>query len=185
MKKSLHTSVRSGFVRVAKVHVFVGLAFAAQIIAYDSAQLITPDVVLKRWGWTTALVVVACFCWYRARISEKPGSLNKLVWLLVLMDLAIASFSVYTQRGMASRAVILFVLAILTAGVLQRKGAIYFAGIMAVLVYMATAVAYFVLNFNEGYKIELYGEIGFYSAILLAVSALTWSLTKTRLNHKK
>lgn len=179
-KKPAHNGVRTTFIRIAKIQVLIGLILGIQIIVYDAGKLITPDVVLKRWSITALMVLTAAVCWYLARINNKPNVIRNLVWILISVDLIVASFSVYTQRGMASRAVLLFVIPILTAAALQRKGAIYLTSLVAVLVYIVTAVAYFVLNFNEGYKLELYGEIGFYSAILLCVGGISWALVRNK-----
>ena len=180
-KKPPHNGTRTALIRVAKVHILIGIFFAAQIIAYDAARLITPEIVLKRWIFLSVLLVGAAVTWYLARLNNSSAVVRNLVWFLVSIDLVVASFAVYTQRGMASRAVLLFVIPILTAAVLQRKGAIYLVSALAVVVYTVTALAYFVLNFNEGYKIELYGEIGFYSGILLAVGWTAWALVR----HKR
>ena len=180
MLKNPHNLIRANFVRACKVHIFIGLAFIAQVIAYDASKLITPEVVLKRWIVAAALVIVASVCWYIARLNDSAQRIHQLAWVLIGADMAVASFSVYTQRGMASRAVLLFVIPILVAATLQRKGAIYLTSIMAAVTYIVTAIAYFVLNFNEGYKIELYGEIFFYSAMLFAVAGLCWSLVRSK-----
>lgn len=171
---------KSALIRACKIHILLGLGFVAQIIVYDSGKLITPDVVLKRWIVTALLIVSASACWYLARARKKPSLDHRLVWFLVFIDVALASFYVYTGRGMASRAVILFILPILVAGILQQKGAIYLAAVISIAAYIVTAVAYFVLNFNEGYKLELYGEIGFYSTLLLVGAGLTWSLVNSK-----
>lgn len=175
-----HNLIRANFVRACKVHVFIGIAFIAQVIAYDASKLITPEVVLKRWVVAALLILVASVCWYLARLSDSPRRIHNLAWVLILTDMAVASFSVYTQRGMASRAVLLFIIPILVAATLQRKGAIYLTAIIAAVTYIVTAIAYFTLNFNEGYKIELYGEIFFYSAMLFTVASISWALVRSK-----
>jgi hypothetical protein len=178
IKKQKH-STRPSLVRISKLHILIGLAYIAQIIAFDASKLVTPDVVLKRWIAVSLLIVVAGVCWFLARTKDEPKLANKLVWALVITDIIFASFNVYTQRGMASKAVLFYVLAILSASVLRRKGAIYLTGLLSVVAYLATCIAYFVLNFNEGYKVELYSEIGFYSAVLLVISGMLWALVRT------
>lgn len=180
MKNTPHTNIRNILVRIAKIHVLIGIFFAIQLIIYDASKLITPEVVLKRWFVTAGLIIAGAICWYLARLNNSTTVARNLVWFLISIDLFVASFSVYTQRGMASRAVLLFIIPILTAAVLQRKGAIYLTALLAVITYIVTAIAYFVLNFNEGYKIELYGEVGFYSALLFAIGAIAWSLVRNR-----
>ena len=178
MKKTPHSSVRSNLVRIAKIHVVIGIFLVIQIMVYDAGKLITPEAVLKRWIVTSIFVLAALIVWYLARLNNSAVVLRNLTWLLIAADILLASFSVYTQRGMASRAVLLFILPILTAAVLQRKGPIYLVSALSVIAYSVTAIAYFVLNFNEGYKLELYGEISFYSAMLLTVGWLTWALVR-------
>src|SRR5690606_10929252 len=97
---------------------------------------------------------------------------------LILADILIASFSVYTQRGMASRAVLLYIIPILVAASLGKRVVLFGAALLGIAAYTTTAIMYFVLNFNEGYKVELYGEIGFYSAIFLLVASLLWGVVK-------
>jgi hypothetical protein len=177
-KKQKH-STRPSITRISKLHVFIGIAYMAQIIAFDASKLVTPDVVLKRWVAVSLLIAASGICWFLARTKDEPKYANKIVWTLVIADILFASFNVYTQRGMASKAVLFYVLAILTAAVLHRKGAIYLAGLMSVVAYLVTCIAYFVLNFNEGYKVELYTEIGFYSVVLLVISGMSWALVRT------
>lgn len=175
-----HNSTRSALIKVSKIHILIGLFFAIQIVVYDASKLITPEIVLKRWIMASVLILGAAATWYLARLNNNAVVIRNLTWFLIAIDMFVASFAVYTQRGMASRAVLLFVIPILTAGVLQRKGAIYLTSAVAVAVYFVTAVAYFVLNFNEGYKVELYGEVGFYSALLLTTGWITWALVRRK-----
>lgn len=181
MKNKNHSSVRTAFIRIAKIHLVISLVLVIQTIIYDAGKLITPELVLKRWAIISVLALTASVCWYLARLNSNMTVIRNLVWALIAADFIVASFSIYTQRGMASRAVLLLILPILTAAALQRKGAIFLTSVAAAVVYTVTAVAYFVLNFNEGYKLELYGEIGFYSAILLATGAIAWALVR----HKR
>lgn len=178
--KRQHTSVRGSFVRMSKLHVLVGLFFAVQIIAYDAGKLITPKAVLLRWIMTSIFVTAGVICWYLARLNDSITVIRNLAWFLIIVDILAASFSVYSQRGMASRAVFLFALPILVAACLHRWGMIQLTAILSVVAYMVTAIAYFVLNFNEGYKIELYGEIGFYSALILAFGSMVWALVRSK-----
>lgn len=178
--KKDHSSSRTTLIRISKIHLIIGLIFAVQIIIYDAGKLITPEAVLKRWIIAGGLVLAAAVCWYLARINDSKTVIKNLAWFLIIVDLLVASFSVYMQRGMASRAVLLFVLPLLVAGAMHRMGMIYLTAIMAVVAYVITAVAYFVINFNEGYKLELYGEISFYSAMILAISAMIWALVKSK-----
>jgi hypothetical protein len=168
-------TLRAQTLRLSRAHFAYVLILAGQIILYDAAMLISPDFVLKRWLVTAGLLVVTTIVWALAHQVNKSNQLyEKLIYALILADLAIASFSVYTQRGMASRAVLLYVIPIIVAASLGKRVALFGAALLSIAAYTTTAVMYFVLNFNEGYKVELYGEIGFYSAIFLLVASLLW-----------
>lgn len=173
--------LRLSVVRLARIHFwFVGL-FAAQITVYDAWDLVTPDVVLKRWIMAALLLVTTVVVWYLARGQTGGLALYKrLVFGLVVVDIAAASFNVYTQRGMAARAVMLYSVPILVSAVLRSRSALFATAVLCIAAYVLTAVSYFVLNFNEGYKIELYGEVGFYSVLFLILASLIWSLTRPK-----
>jgi FlaA1/EpsC-like NDP-sugar epimerase len=109
-KKTETSWLRKGVIHMAHWH-FVLVAFLmGQIVLYDASKLITPDVVMKRWFFTSGLLVVSAVVWYlaRSKVSSSNGFYRILTLGLILADIVVASFSVYTQRGMASRAVMLY-----------------------------------------------------------------------------
>lgn len=175
MTKKTVSNLKTSLNRTTKIHyAFAGL-LALQVIIYDAAKLITPEAVLKRWQVIAGLVVVTTIVWYlaKARLAHEYGY-RLLTLALVLTDIAVASAYVYEQRGMASRAVLLYIVAIATVAILKSKSALFATAALSVAAYTTTAVTYFVVNFNEGYKVELYGEISFYSAIFFVVASLIW-----------
>lgn len=163
---------------VAKLHLFFGLIYVAQIIVFDASKLITPEAVLKRWIAVSLLAATAVIVYYLSRIKPVNTNIALGVWALVLADIAFATFNVYTQRGMASRAVLLFMIPIIVVGVLKSKTALFTTAILSMTAYTLSAVAYFVNYFNEGYKVELYGEILFYSVVFLFAASLVWLVSK-------
>lgn len=176
VKKYTNTSeikFKKSLVGITKIHfVFVGLVIA-QTILYHASQVITPEFVLKRWIAASLLLITVGIIWYIAKIQA--GSLNLLKSLLIVLitsDIIFASFSVYMTRGMASREVFLYILPIVMAGLLLSRVALFATAIFCIAAYSLTAISYFVNYFNEGYSAELYGEIGFYSAMFLIVAGL-------------
>lgn len=176
MAKKSNLSLKNSLNRVTKIHFAYAGLLALQVIIYDAAQLITPEAVLKRWQVIAGLLVVTTIVWYlaKARLAHAYGY-RLLTLALVVADIAVASAFVYEQRGMASRAVLLYIIAIATVAILRSKSALFATAALSVAAYTTTAVTYFVVNFNEGYKVELYGEIGFYSAIFFIVAGLIWA----------
>jgi hypothetical protein len=180
-QESTRNDLRLNTIRVARLHFLYVALFVGQIIIYDAWKLITPEVVLRRWIMAAILAVVTTAVWYMARGKAGDSALYKrLIFALILVDITAASFNVYIQRGMAARAVMLYAVPIIVAAVLKSRSAIFTAAVLSVVAYTSTTVAYFVLNFNEGYKIELYGEVGFYSVLMMLLAALLWSVTRPR-----
>ncbi len=164
-------------VRTTKIHfVFVALLIA-QIIVYDASKLIPPETVMKRWMISAGLLAVTAVIWYLAKNKSTSEFYDKiLLFLLVTTDIAIVSYLIYGSRGMASRAVALYAIPILVSAIALKRTAVYATAVLCIAAYTTTAVSYFVMNFNEGYKVELYGEIGFYSVVMLVVAGLTTTL---------
>ena len=161
-------------ISVCRAHFAVVLLLAAQILLYYSWQLITPQAVLSRWVATSAFFAAVISIWYLAHHTTHQATIKKLVLALVTSDIALASYSVYTQRGMAARAVALYALPIIVAGILASRSALLATAALCVAAYTTTTLSYFVINFNEGLKIELYGEVGFYSALFFVIAWLLW-----------
>lgn len=182
MAKSVTDTYTPRILRVARVHFALTLILAFSIILLDAWNYITPEVVLQRWTVAAMLLVVTTVVWYAARSNLKsPAFYNGLIISLVIADIILATFLVYNERGMASRAVALYALPIVTSAALLRRSAIFASAALSTAAYSLAAVRYFVVNFNEGLNIELYGTIGFYSAVFFVLAALVWvALTPDR-----
>lgn len=181
IKKAAEEEFRKGLLGICKVHfAFVGL-IVAQIILYDASMLIEPVAVLDRWVVAAMLLAITGSIWYFAK-SQNGNLLFYKTFLITLIgsDIALASFYVYDSRGMASRAVFLYILPIVIAGLLLSRSALFATAILCIAAYSLTAISYFVWNFNEGYKVELYGEVGFYSAMFLIVAGLLTTILHPR-----
>jgi hypothetical protein len=177
MKATELASLKLRIVRVCRMHFYIALALAVQIMVYDAWKLIQPQAVLERWLAVAVLFIGATAAWLLARSPSKKALFYKrIIAALVIIDVLAASALVYQTRGMASRAVLLYVIPIAVAGILRSRVALVGAAFLSVAAYTTTAVAYFVINFNEGYKVELYGEVGFYSAFLVLFSLTIWAL---------
>src|SRR5688572_28205601 len=110
--------------RLSRVHFLYVGAVAAQILIFDAWQLITPTTVLHRWIAVLSLLAAVTVVWYLAHGKRPDDYARKLVFSLALADIAFASYAVYAQRGMASRAVFLFVIPVVVAAALRSRTAI-------------------------------------------------------------
>lgn len=174
--------LQASIVSVSRVHFAFVLLAALQIMIYDAWKLVTPEYVLWRWVAVVLLLVVVTAVWYLAKVvsSQSLTLYTGFVFVLIVADITFASFSVYMQRGMASRAVALYAIPIIVSTILLSRAALFATALLCIAAYVLTAVSYFVLNFNEGYKIELYGEVGFYSALFLLLAALLWAVIRPK-----
>ncbi len=161
--------------RIARVHFALTFIWALAIVLLDAWNYITPEVVLQRWTMAAILLVVTTIVWYSARTNLKSQAFySGLIVSLVGVDIALATFMVYTERGMASRGVALYALPIVTSALLLRRSAIFATAAICTAAYSLAAVRYFVVNFNEGLNIELYETIAFYSALFFVLAAIIW-----------
>ncbi len=168
--------LRTSTIRVSKFHFAYVLLFFAQTVVYHASKVITPELLLKRWVAGAGLLAITVLVWLVARHRSATASGYQLaIGALILADIAFAAFNVYTQRGYASKSVLLFLVPIVVATALVNRSALVATAILAAAAYSTTAISYFVLNFNEGYMAELYGEVGFYSALLLISAGLLWT----------
>lgn len=165
----LHTSLQ-------RMCVFVFLftiGYALQIMIYDASKVITSEVVLWRWLALSTLAVITGMVWYLAHNRNNTvATYKRLTFLLTSTIIAFVSFNIYTQRGMASRAIILYALALVVSAILLSRAALFLTAILSSVAYISTTTAYFTLNFNEGYKAELYGEIIFYSFCFFVLAGM-------------
>jgi hypothetical protein len=173
------SALRARLRRLTNVHFLLIIAFVGQLIIFDAGKLFPPTVVLQRWVASSIFAVLVTIVWYLARNrAGQESTLKKLLATLVMADIALASFAVYTQRGMASRAIALYAIPIIVSSAINRRSAILASATLCMAAYISTCVAYFVLHFNEGYKLELYGETGFYAVLFILLGLTLWSVVK-------
>lgn len=166
--------LQTGLIRLCRLHfIFIGV-YALYIIGSDTTQLITPQLVLQRWTADALLLTGVGIIWYAAHnfTAQRSRYFRIMIYALILFDIAFAAFNVYTQRGMASRAVILFAIPIAVSAILLSRRALFLTATLSTAAYSMVAVKYFVDFFNEGYKAELYLEVGFYCTTFFILATL-------------
>lgn len=178
--------LQTSIVRLSRIYFTLTALYALVIIVSDAWDLITPEMLLNRWEMAAVLLGVTAIVWFLARRTTNNALYYKILLLiLVILGIGFATFSVYTQRGMASKGVMLYVLPIITAAALYSRSAVMATATVSVAAYTLAAVRYFVLNPAEGYKVELYTEIGFYSGLLFIVAALVNVGIRALITNKK
>ena len=174
-KKStfLNSWLHSTAVRVTRVHfIYIG-AFILSIVIFDSWNLYTHDAVSQLWTAAGVLLVVNTVLWYVARMKFKNNSIYvAIVWLVILTDIIFASYIVYWQHGLASKAVVLFTVPIVTAAVLRSRSMLLAATTLCAAAYSTMSVRYFFHNYGLSYRVELWGTVGLYSALFFVLAGL-------------
>lgn len=170
-QKNLQQSVRHTVLRITRVHYLYIAAYMFSIIIFDSWNLIEHEAVLQRWTAAGALLIVNTIIWYICRAKLKNENIYKgLLMVLLVSDILFAAVNVYWQRGMASKSVMLFVVPVLSAGLVKSRSLLLAATTIAATAYSIASVRYFYENYGQGFRIELYGEVFFYSALLFVIA---------------
>ncbi|MDQ3094334.1 MAG: hypothetical protein M3Q70_04140 [bacterium] len=172
---------RSSLLGVLKVHVFFIAVYTLYVILSQAWNVITDEAGLWRWVALSGLAITLIIVWLLSRPPKKGASYYKtLLQVMILADIAFASFNVFSQRGMASRAVALYALPIIIAASLLRLKWLVVTTLLCALSYIFSAWWYFHTHFNEGYKAELIFEVGFYSLFFVILGALLWKLIRPK-----
>lgn len=172
--------LQTNVLKVSYAHFLLVIALAAQNIAFHSGNLLAPELILNRWVAAAGLLVVTSVVWYLAHFKVGGLTLSKvLVFVIILADIAAISYNVYATRGMASLGVALYAIPIAVSAILYSRSALFMTATVCAAAYTTTSVTYFTVFFNEGYKVQLYGETLFYSAAFFLQAALLWILIRT------
>lgn len=150
------------------------LVYMLSIVVFDSWNLLTHETVLQRWTLAGVFLVINTIIWYLCKIRFNNQNIYKmLIVLLLLVDILFAAVNVYWQRGMASKAVILFTVPIISAAVVRSRSLLLAITSLSGAAYSIACVRYFYENYGQGYRVELYGELAMYVGIYFV---LTWLL---------
>ncbi len=168
------TSTALSPTRISRTIFFLLGFWALSIIIFDSGNLITRESVIQRWVAGSIILGVNTLLWYWG--AQKKSSTNTkslLVMLLTLSLIGFAGFVTYWERGMASTSTLLYALPILVAATLHNRHLLLATATLSAGTYALAAVLYFNTNFNEGFRIQLWGHIVLYVGAIFCISWLT------------
>lgn len=169
---SLRTA-RLGFVFIAIYVLSIGI--------YDAWNLVTPDKLRERWLIALVLLAINTTLWFFSKKRKlAPLYYQGIIFLQICMYLAVATYSIYAERGMASNAIILYAIPLSIAAVAYSGKILLLTAFASSAAYTGAAITYFRQFPSEGYKVELYGGIVFYTAIFFLLSGLLWVLVRSR-----
>jgi hypothetical protein len=160
-------------IRLSRVHFVYIAVYMASIIVFDSWNLFTHPAIGDRWTAAAILLILNTVCWYVSRIKFNSDTIYIfLVILLVIADIIFAATNVYWERGLASKAVALFAIPIITAAALRSRSTILAAASLSTAAYSLTVIRYYNLHYGESLRIELYGYVGLFCAVFFILAAL-------------
>lgn len=180
-KQTLTNWLQISSLRLTRVRFVLLAIFVVNTIADDAWHLIPSMTAMDRWVAIGAVGFVNTVLWYASRNNVKSEMYYKtLIYIQVLLDILVVSLLIFSQRGIASRAVMLYTLPLIGSAVLLTRSAIYATAALCVSAYTIAIMRYQYLHPSEGYKIELYGELFFYGAAFFIVAALLQILIRPK-----
>ncbi len=178
-KQTVQDGLRDRILRVTRSHFYLLLAYGATIIVFDSWNLYTHEVIAKRWTYGAIFAIVCCLLWFAQKhyIRSTQG-VTAAAYTLIASGIVFAALNVYIDRGMASKAVVLFTIPLLVAAQLKSRSSLLATAGISVAAYSIAAVRYFHVFYGEGLRVQLYGEVFFYSTLLFIASMMLIPLIK-------
>ncbi len=180
-KQKQHQTSGVSLARLTRgVYILLGF-YALSIIIFDAGNLITRETVVDRATLAFVLVVLNSVAWYAS--SEKSiAAKNIFTYLITIALIAFAGFTTYDERGMASTSTIFYVVPLFAIATLRNRHALITTTVLTAATYAFSAVKYFNDNFNEGYRIQLWGSITLYGGVIIACAWLIMVLADLRSN---
>lgn len=158
--------------RLTRTVYFLLVVFAVSIMIFDSGNLITRDAVVERWTIFSALLVINTAIWVSASQTSQVGFRSLATYISALSVLGFAGLMTYAERGMASTSTLLYALPLLIVATLKSRHSLIATAALSAGTYAFASVKYFNDFFNEGYRIQLWGSLVFYTGIIFTAAWL-------------
>ncbi len=184
VKKKSVASLQVDAIRITRTTFFAVALFMLVTALFDSGNLITRESVAQRWVAGTLLLFATLSVWFLVRTSESITRNMTLLFALAVCEVIFAGFMIYWERGMASTSTLLLALPIITVGVMRRRVLLLLITTLTAATYSLSAVKYFNDFFNEGYRIQLWGNVVFYSGLCFILAWMVLILVGLRHDSK-
>ncbi|HEX9594820.1 MAG TPA: hypothetical protein VF996_01710 [Candidatus Saccharimonadales bacterium] len=166
-------------VQLLRCHYFFIAAYIGSIVVFDMWNLIAREAIGRRWLAAGLLLIVNTAAWYVSKLHHKRQGVFQLMLLgVILADIIFVAMNVYWERGMASNSVALFAVPLIMTAALKSRSALIAVASLCSAAYGIAAVGYFFDNYGEGFRVELYGTVGFSVAIFFILAGLLLAITK-------
>ena len=178
MAKKSKTSSTAGWlqttaVRITRVHFLYVAAFLLSVVIFDTWNLYTHEAVSQLWTAGGILLAFNVIVWFLSRLKVQSYWFYVAVALaLIVGDIIFASYIVYWQRGLYSKAIMLYTVPIISAAALRSRSILLTSTMLSAAAYSTVSVRYFYNHYGLGYRVELWGTVGFFSAMLFVLALL-------------
>jgi hypothetical protein len=160
-------------VRLTRIHFLYVVCFLVSIVIFDASNLYTHQAIGQIWTAGGILMAVNVFLWFAARLkTPNYWFYVGLALALIIADIAFASYIVYWQRGLYSKSVMLFTVPIITAAALRSRSILLGTTALSAAAYSTVSVRYFFDHYGLGYRVELWANVGFFSAMFFVLAFL-------------
>jgi hypothetical protein len=167
--------------KVSRTLFFLVGVLALTVVIFDSGNLITREAVNQRWLLLTILFGANTTAWF---LGSLPELKKPVTYGLSLLLVVAAGFMTYWERGMSSTSTILYILPLLVIATLQNRHALQGMAALSAGTYSFAAVRYFNDYFNEGYRVQLWGNLAQYIGIIFVSAWLIMILVGLRKDSK-
>jgi hypothetical protein len=160
-------------VRLTRVH-FVYVAFyLLSVVIFDTWNLYTHEATSQLWTAGGVLLGIVALLWFCARLKFSNYWIYiAIIMALIVADIVFASYLVWWQRGLYSKAIMLYTVPIITAASTRSRSILLTTTTVSAAAYSTVSVRYFFQNYGMGYRVELWGTVGFFSAMLFVLALL-------------
>jgi hypothetical protein len=169
-KPTKRTGLELRVIRLTRtLYFFIGL-LALLVIIFDAGNVLTREAVIQRWSTITILLVLNTLVWQLARRIKTELELQILVWPLIIALIVSSAFIVYWERGMASMSTLLFAVPIASVSILKSRIALLTTAAFCTAGYSFAVVKYFNDFFNEGFRVQMWGQVVFFSGLFFVLA---------------
>ena len=160
---------------------FIG-AYAIYTIIFDAGNILTREDVYHRWIFAVILTAAFSLFWVATKKANTNNVLFGSLIVCIIAELILAGYMTYWERGMASMSTVLFIFPIVSMALTGSRTYTVGTSLLASAIYTGACTKYFYDFFNEGYRIQLYGQLFFFASLYLtigwAVAALAHAYSK-------
>jgi len=166
-------------VRLTRVHFIYITCFLVSVVIFDASNLYSHQAIAQMWTVGGVMVAIVALIWFAARFKA-PSHWYYIgaIAAIILADIFFASYFVWRQRGLYSKAVMLYTVPIITAAAARSRSILLATTTLSAAAYSTISVRYFFQNYGLGYRVELWGTVAFFSAMMFVLALLLMIITR-------